>query len=144
MNWALNRWLVLVAMFLAGGVVTLGLRLSPMNPTPLASLAEVRPSELFPASWVRFGELAQDQCKARLEIDSRPVDHIRDILEDHELQVQLWIGADGRIVRVQPGPGTAENIGLDLATVLDGIRIGKPPSDMPQPLLVKLALDAHA
>jgi hypothetical protein len=148
----LNRFLVFIVVFLAGGVVTLEFLPSPTVFTPSPRLPDDRPAEAVPASWSRFAQLVQDQFKARLEADDGTADRFRlflknrsasEDLSSNALLVQVWVGADGKVERVAFPPLEDEQADADLHALLERRKIGPPPSDMPQPLHVKLALDVR-
>jgi hypothetical protein len=153
MGWGLNRFLVLVAVFLAGGVVMLELRPAAIVSLPPAQTFDNRPAEAIPESWARFAQLVEDQFKARLEANDGTANRFRLFLKGEAtsggdpssstLVVEVWVGADGIVERVAFPPLQDRQAETDLHSILEGRNIGPPPSDMPQPLRLKLALDGR-
>lgn len=151
MDWHLNRFLVLVIVFLTGGVVMLELRPEPvvLLPPPARTFND-RPAEAVPASWSRFAQLVQDQFKARLEANDSTADRFRLFLKNRAangdpsssaLVLHVWIGADGMVERVEFPSLQDRQVEADLRRILERRNIGPPPSEMPQPLRLKMALD---
>jgi hypothetical protein len=163
----LNRFLFLVAVFLSGGVVMLALR-PPVNVAlSVPSLTDAsfnspslnspslnnpslndRPVGAVPATWSQFGQLVQDQFKALLEANDDTANRFRLTLKNQPASgefppgvvlVQVWVGSDGKVTRLEFPSLQSREADADLRAILEGANIGRPPSDMPQPLRLKLA-----
>ncbi|WP_189041378.1 hypothetical protein [Aliidongia dinghuensis] len=144
----------MVAVFLAGGVVMLALRPSSVVYTPPFRTHDDHPTahhpaQAVPASWAQFAQLVQDQFKARLEADDPTADRFRQFLktrvvegsQSNALFIQVWVDAEGKVARLEFQPLQDRQADADLHAILERHAIGRPPSDMPQPVHVKLALD---
>jgi hypothetical protein len=150
MDWRVDRILLLVIMFLAGGVVMLELRPEPMVSVPPARSFNDRPTaQAVPAAWSRFAQHAMDQFKMGLDANDGTAGRFRLFLknrgaggdpEAYTLPIAVWIGADGKVARLDFPPLRDPQAEADLHRILEGREIGPPPSDMPQPLRLKLAL----
>jgi hypothetical protein len=143
----LNRFLFLLIVFLSGGVAMLALRPSPNIALSGRSLND-RPVEAVPETWSQFGQLVQDQFKALLEANDETANRFRLSLNSQPaswelppsvLLVQVWVGADGKVARLEFPPLQNQQADADLRAILERANIGRPPSDMPQPLRLKLA-----
>jgi hypothetical protein len=150
MNGRMTRFLSSIAVFLAGGVVVLELQPPAVVDTPPPAVVRSEPlTQAVPASWAQFAQLVQDQFKARLEADNAIADRFRAFLKTQArgaspvnfLLVQVWVGADGKVARIDCPPLQDQQAIADLHAILEQRAIGRPPPDMPQPLRVKLALD---
>jgi hypothetical protein len=147
MVYRLNRFLFLVIVFLSGGVVMLALRPSPNVAVAPLSL-NAHPVDAVPVTWSQFGQLVQDQFKALLEANDETANRFRLFLKNQPapgefppsvLLVQVWVGGDGKVARLEFPPLQNRQADADLRAILERANIGRPPSDMPQPLRLKLA-----
>jgi hypothetical protein len=150
MGWRLNRFLFFVAVILASVVATLELQPTPVVPMPPVERPIYPPARTVPTSWAQFAQLVQDQFKALLEANNSTAERFRLFLKNQAnsgdfpstaLLVHVWVGADGKVKRVDFPALLDRQADADLHAILERGNIGRPPADMPQPLLVKLALD---
>lgn len=114
-------------------------------------------SQEVPQPWIVYAQLVGHQFQAWLEADDDAANQLHQYLEDRILNakddappppavvIRAWIGADGRVTRVEfdsLGDAQADAI---LHRLLSGHLISEPPpADMRQPLRVRLHLTANA
>jgi hypothetical protein len=154
MGFYINRFLCLIAAIMVCAVILLEFQ----RPSPTVAMApahepDYRSSKAVPAAWTQFAQLVQDQFKALLEANDGTADRFRLFLKNravngdgssNALLVHVWVGADGKIERVQFPTLSDRQADTDLHMLLERGNIGAPPADMPQPLHVKLALDSKS
>jgi hypothetical protein len=157
MHWRLDNVLFLIAVILATIVATL--ELQPRPAPPASPFVEERRASLIesgrvptpvPQAWHRFGQLFQDRLKARLEASTAEAEAVRNFLKAQvgrakgprsTLLVRVWIGPDGKVRHVDFPALADRQADMALRRLLVQGDNGRPPADMPQPLILKLALD---
>lgn len=108
------------------------------------------PPSVAPASWVRYAGGTTSAITRWLESDQEQAVRLRQRVATRQgevgaplppLVLQLWIGADGVIRRVEFEPSTDDQVNADLRSLVVGRDIGStPPRDMRQPMYVAVQL----
>jgi hypothetical protein len=108
-----------------------------------------------PEQWIAYAQLVSHQFQTWLEADDDNAnelhrylnDHIPEAAEDNPpygIGVKAWIGADGRVAKVEFKSLGDANADALLRHLLTGhLIIDPPPSDMRQPLRIRLQLTAN-
>jgi hypothetical protein len=121
---------------------------------PSASAAdslESRSTHAVPPAWSQFAQLLQYRFREWLAADNDTAYRFHLYLENRvineseppkALPVSAWIGADGAIKRIEFPSLQNKQADEDLYLILSSGNIGEaPPSDMLQPVRLKLKLD---
>lgn len=130
----------------ATGLLTVGLgaQASPID----SQRSDYRSAAAAPAAWQEFAKQLQNRFQQRLAADDEPA---RRFLDDvaklaggkdaaaPTLIVRAWILPDGKIERVE-SQGLDSVAAVRLRALLAGEGVGLPPSDMLQPLQLRLTL----
>jgi hypothetical protein len=130
----------------ATGLLTAGLgaKASPAN----SQQSDYRSAAAAPAAWQEFAKLLQNRFQQRLAADDETARRFQDDLvkvaggndaNPPTLIVRTWILPDGKVERVE-ADGLDRDANVDLRTLLGGEGVGVPPSDMLQPLHLRLTL----
>ncbi|AGK49131.1 hypothetical protein BTI_1865 [Burkholderia thailandensis MSMB121] len=103
-----------------------------------------------PQPWIRYGELAGGQFRARLEAEGEAADRLHRYLAarvanagaDAPMQsivVRAWMDANGAVTRVEFASLGDPDADATLRQLLTATPLAEPPPpDMPQPLRVRL------
>lgn len=117
--------------------------------------AGAKAAAAIPQPWLAYAQLAGRQFQAWLESDGAQANELHQFLEQRILHpvgdvppaaitVRAWFGDDGRVTRVafdSLGDAKADD---DLRALLTAHPMTEaPPPDMPQPLRVRLGLQAN-
>jgi hypothetical protein len=139
-------WLRIVLGALA---VVFGARVAPAG----AATEVDNPSTTeVPASWQAFARRLQLRFQERLSSDNDNAVRLRDSMAKRAqaggaaptLIVRAWVLPDGKVARVELEGSGNEDALRDLSAALTGDAIGTVPSDMPQPLRLRLSLGAKS
>lgn len=119
------------------------------NPAAAQNLNHRAPNTV-PAAWQRFAQLVQYRFREWLAADDEVAYRFHLFLENRvinedappeSLVVKVWVAPDGQVERVVFPPLSDAQANEDLRTILTRGNIGEPPpSDMLQPLHLRLAL----
>lgn len=104
-----------------------------------------------PREWVVYAESATKTITGWLNGDEPPATRLRDAIVGKDggtartpppLVLQVWVGRDGALTRVQSQPMSVPQAQQDLQTLLIGRQLPPPPKRMRQPM--QLALQVMA
>ena len=130
----------------ATGLLTAGLgaQASPAD----SQRGDYRVAAAAPAAWQEFAKQLQNRFQQRLAADDEAARRFRDDVAklgggkdagSPTLIVRTWILPDGKIERVE-SDGLDPVAAISLRALLAGEGVGVPPSDMLQPLHLRLTL----
>jgi hypothetical protein len=143
-----TRWLGFAAGALA---VTIGGKPPPTKAATATDNAVATPAATrIPAAWQDFGRSLQRQIQARLASNSDAAVRFHDAMErlaaetkpSPSVLLRVWIMTDGTLERIEIDGLPSEEASRDLMTAVGGV--DRPPSDMPQPVQLRLSLGANA
>jgi hypothetical protein len=112
-------------------------------------------SQTIPQPWISYAQLTGHQLQASLEEDSDAANELHRFIEDRILNakgdappaaivIRAWIGADGTVTRVEFNSLGDPKADALMRTLLTAHPISEPPpSDMRQPLRVRLRLEVN-
>lgn len=138
------RWWakVLRSLGIAGGVAAA----STVASLVTAEQASYRSAATAPASWQNLATELKTRFEERLAADSEVARRMRDAVTQFEQQsplmliVRAWIAPTGKVERLEfDGLDDAE-IAIELRALLAVVTVGPPPSEMLQPLHLRLSL----
>lgn len=137
---------------LAGALAGVASSLVTLGGAAAAQPQSISPSEA-PIEWVHYAETASQSITNWLEEDSEPATAFRAYLhqtrpaEDQptlSLMLKLWIGAGGRIDRIDFTPFANEPTNVSLRAALVGRNLASaPPRGMLLPLRLAIQLEAR-
>lgn len=130
------------------GVASSSLIAACANSTALAQEVDYRPVASAPAVWGAFAQQLQRRFEARLAADDNQARAFQDRLKERDARkdtppltfaARVWILPDGTIGRLDFDGLDDTEIAIHLRALLAGDNVGPPPSDMLQPLRLRLS-----
>lgn len=126
----------------------LGAQASPQAAATDTQRSDYRSAATAPAAWQEFAKQLQGRFQQRLASDDEAARRFEDDMAKlaggndappPTLIVRTWILPDGKVERVE-SDGLNPDAAVSLRTLLAGEGVGVPPSDMLQPLHLRLTL----
>jgi hypothetical protein len=101
-----------------------------------------------PAAWQTFAKQLKARFEQRLAADDPEARKLQDDMAKQDAEnakpltfgVRAWIRPDGEIERVEFDGLDDDNLKISLRAILGCCEVGAPPSDMLQPLRLRLSL----
>lgn len=144
------RWLakILRSLGIASGVAAV----STVASLVPAEQANYRSATTAPASWQSLATELKDRFEERLGADNDGARRMRDAVTKFEQQstlmlvVRAWIAPTGKVERLEFDGLDDADIAVELRALLASVAVSPPPSDMLQPLHLRLSLrlDDHS
>jgi hypothetical protein len=142
-----GRWTRLLRWFgTATGLLGAGLGAGTTSVT--AQQSDYRAAAAAPAAWQQFAKQLQDRLQQRLTVDDEGARRFQDDMAKRAgastatpagVIARTWILPDGKIERIE-FDGLDSAVAVDLRALLSRGDVGVPPSDMLQPVLLRLSL----
>ena len=137
----LSRWLGAVTGLLGAGLAT-------GTASVTAQQSDYRAAAAAPAAWQQFAKQLQDRFQQRLAVDDEGTRRFQDDMTKRaaaakaapaSVIARTWILPDGKIERIE-FDGLDSTVAVNLRALLSRGDVGVPPSDMLQPVLLRLSL----
>jgi hypothetical protein len=132
-----------------GAVTGLFAAVSAGTSVAAAQDAGYRSASVAPASWQEFAKQVQTRFQQLLAADDEEARKFRDYLEKRVAEggatplkpiVRVWVLPDGKLERLEFDRLDSDDVAANLRTLLMRGDVGAPPSDMLQPLHLRLSL----
>jgi hypothetical protein len=142
-----GRWTRLLR-WLGPATGLLGAGLGAGTATVAAQQSDYRAAAAAPAAWQQFAKQLQDRFQQRLAVDDEATRRFQDDMAKRAGAAQAtpasviartWILPDGKIERIE-FDGLDSAVAVNLRALLSRGDVGVPPSEMLQPVLLRLSL----
>jgi hypothetical protein len=142
-----GRWTRLLR-WLGTATGLLGAGLGTGTTSVVAQQSDYRAAAAAPAAWQQFAKQLQDRFQQRLAVDDERARRFQDDMTKRagaakatpaSVIARTWILPEGKIERIE-FDGLDPDVAIDLRALLTRGDVGAPPSDMLQPVLLRLSL----